>query len=348
MGTSSLTPQIVGGWQDDPDLFARVFPMDLRPQAHDIIRTWLFYTIVRSQIMHDALPWANAAIAGFVFDPDRKKLSKSNANSPDEPMPLIGEYGADAVRYWACGGRPGQDVAFDRGQMKVGRRLAIKLLNVSRFVLGLGAAEARDPDSVTEALDRSMLAGLRALVDDATRAFEAYDYARALERTEAFFWSFCDDYVELVKARAYGGQGDAPAASAHAALSIALSALLRLFAPILPFVTEEVWSWWQAGSVHRAAWPTPDELPAAARGGDPAILAAASAVLGEVRRAKTEARRSMRAPVDRVLVRGHAGARDAAADLEDAGHIDRLEFETGGDDAADAAVEVTLGDHPEG
>src|SRR5438874_219045 len=168
--TSSLTPQIVGGWEDDPDLFARVFPMDLRPQAHDIIRTWLFYTIVRSQIMHDALPWANAAIAGFVFDPDRKKLSKSNANSPDEPMPLIGEYGADAVRYWACGGRPGQDVAFDRGQMKVGRRLAIKLLNVSRFVLGLGAARAGDPGAVTEALDRSMVAGLGALVDDATRA----------------------------------------------------------------------------------------------------------------------------------------------------------------------------------
>ena len=175
--------------------------------------------------MHDALPWANAAIAGFVFDPDRKKLSKSDANSPDEPMPLIGEYGADAVRYWACGGRPGQDVAFDRGQMKVGRRLAIKLLNVSRFVLGLGAAGARDPDAVTEALDRSMLAGLGALVDDATRAFEAYDYARALERTEAFFWSFCDDYVELVKARAYGGQGDAPAGvRARRALDRALDA----------------------------------------------------------------------------------------------------------------------------
>ncbi|TML92940.1 MAG: valine--tRNA ligase [Actinobacteria bacterium] len=347
--TSSLTPQIVGGWEDDPDLFARVFPMDLRPQAHDIIRTWLFYTIVRSQIMHDALPWANAAIAGFVFDPDRKKLSKSNANSPDEPMPLIGEYGADAVRYWACGGRPGQDVAFDRGQMKVGRRLAIKLLNVSRFVLGLGAARAGDPGAVTEALDRSMVAGLGALVDDATRAFEAYDYARALERTEAFFWSFCDDYVELVKARAYGGQGDAPAASAHAALSIALSALLRLFAPIVPFVTEEVWSWWKEGSVHRATWPQAAELGPGAGDGDAAVLGAASAVLGEVRRAKTEARRSMRAPVARVVVRGHGAARHAAADLKDAGHIEQLAFDAAGDDApVDDAVEVTLRDHPEG
>jgi valyl-tRNA synthetase len=341
--TSSLTPQIVGGWEDDPDLFHRVFPMDLRPQAHDIIRTWLFYTIVRSQIMHDALPWSNAAIAGFVFDPDRKKLSKSEANSPDEPMPLIAEYGADAVRYWACGGRPGQDVAFDRGQMKVGRRLAIKLLNVSRFALGLGAGGVRDPDAVTEALDRSMLAGLGALVDDATRAFEAYDYARALERTEAFFWSFCDDYVELVKARAYGSHGDAPAASAHAALSIALSALLRLFAPIVPFVTEEVWSWWQDGSLHRAAWPTLEELPPAARDGDTAVLAAVAAVLGEVRRAKTASKRSMRAPVARVEVRGHAAARQAAADLKDAGHIEELVFADGTD-----AVEVTIGDHPEG
>jgi valyl-tRNA synthetase len=346
--TSSLTPQIVSGWEEDPDLFARVFPMDLRPQAHDIIRTWLFYTIVRSQIMHDALPWSNAAIAGFVFDPDRKKLSKSDANSPDEPMPLISEYGADAVRYWACGGRPGQDVAFDRGQMKVGRRLAIKLLNVSRFALGLGAADARDPDAVTEALDRSMLAGLGGLVDDATRAFEAYDYARALERTEAFFWSFCDDYVELVKARAYGSQGAAPAASAHAALSIALSTLLRLFAPIVPFVTEEVWSWWQEGSVHRTPWPTLDELHPGARDGDSAVLGAATVVLGEVRRAKTEAKRSMRAPVARVVVHGHSAARPAAADLKDAGHVEHLVFGDAEGAVDDNAVEVTLGDHPEG
>jgi valyl-tRNA synthetase len=331
--TSSLSPQIQSGWEDDPDLFRRVFPMDLRPQAHDIIRTWLFYTIVRAQIMHGTLPWSNAAIAGFVFDPDRKKLSKSDANSPDEPMPLIEEYGADAVRYWACGGRPGQDVAFDRGQMKVGRRLAIKLLNVSRFALGLGAAEARDPSAVTEALDRSMLAGLAALVVDATRDFDAYDYARALERTEAFFWSFCDDYVELVKARAYGSQGDAAAASAHAALAIALSTLVRLFAPIVPFVTEEVWSWWREGSVHRAAWPAADELGSGA----------SDAILGAVRRAKTEAKRSMRATVAQVIVRGHVAARRAAADLKDAGHIDELSFEDGED-----AVEIILGDPLQG
>jgi valyl-tRNA synthetase len=225
--------------------------------------------------------------------------------------------------------------------MKVGRRLAIKLLNVSRFTLGLGAASARDPEATTEALDRSMLAGLAALVDEVTRAFDTYDYARALERTEAFFWSFCDDYVELVKARAYGSQGDGSAASSHAALSVALSTLVRLFAPIAPFVTEEVWSWWQEGSVHRAAWPTTDELGSGAGAGDVEVLDAAATVLGEVRRAKTEAKRSMRAPVAKVVVRGHVAARNAAADLKDAGHIAELEFEDGDD-----AVDITLGEQP--
>jgi valyl-tRNA synthetase len=188
-----------------------------------------------------------------------------------------------------------------------------------------------------------MLAGLAELVVDATRAFDAYDYARALERTEAFFWSFCDDYVELVKARAYGGQGDAAAASAHAALAVALSTLARLFAPIVPFVTEEVWSWWRDGSVHRAAWPTTAELGTGARDGDTALLEAVTAILGEVRRAKTEAKRSMRAPAAQVVVRGHGAARAAADDLKDAGHIEALTFEDGED-----AVEIILGDPPQG
>ena len=148
-----------------------------------------------------------------------------------------------------------------------------------------------------------MLAGLADVVDRATAAFEAYDYARALERTETFFWAFCDDYVELVKGRAYGAAGQQAPRRRTRALRLALSTLLRLFAPILPFVTEEVWSWWQEGSIHRAPWPDAAEVRAAAGEGDPAVAEVTGEVLGAVRKAKSEAQRSMRAPVERVVVR---------------------------------------------
>ena len=263
--TSSLSPQIVSGWEEDPDLFSRVFPMDLRPQAHDIIRTWLFSTVLRSEFEHGTLPWTNTAISGLVVDPDRKKMSKSKGNVVT-PLALLQEHGSDGVRYWAAGGRPGTDTAFDPGQMKVGRRLAIKILNASKFVLS--SPEPRG--AVTERLDRGMLTSLARLVDESTSDLDAYDYTRALERAESFFWFFCDNYLELVKSRRYGDQGHEAAASANTALLAALSSLLRLFAPYLPFVTEEVWSWWQPGSVHRASWPSAGELIDVAGGRDEA------------------------------------------------------------------------------
>lgn len=317
--TSSLTPHIAGGWGYDEDLWRRVFPMDLRPQAHEIIRTWLFSSVVRSHLEDDCLPWSHAGISGWILDPDRKKMSKSKGNVVT-PMGLLDSYGADAVRYWAASGRPGTDTAFDEGQMKIGRRLAIKILNASKFALSF----AGDPNApVTEAVDQSLLAGLREVVDAATAAFEDYNYTRALEVTETFFWSFCDDYIELVKERAHGSQGPEAAASAGAALAQALSVQLRLFAPILPFVTEEVWSWWQEGSVHTATWPTVEELPT---GGDPGVLVTAGQVLSALRKVKSDHKVSMRARLAHAMVKAPAAqaaqTQAAAADLQAAGGLD--------------------------
>ncbi|GAA2617933.1 valine--tRNA ligase [Dactylosporangium fulvum] len=312
--TSSLSPQIVGGWLDDPDLFDRVFPMDLRPQSHEIIRTWLFATVLRAHTEHGVLPWQRATIAGWILDPDRKKLAKSKGNAQDSPEHILTQFGADAVRYWAASARPGVDTAFDTNQMKVGRRLAVKLLNASRFVLGFGGSP--DPALVTEPVDRALLGALSTVVEEATAAFEAFDYARALERTEQFFWSFCDDYLELVKARAYGEAGSSAVESARAALAVALSTLLRLFAPFLPYVTEEVWSWWQQGSVHRAAWPTP--LLSA----DATPLTLATSVLGAIRKAKSSSQQSMRAEVALLTVAGPVDAlSQLRADLTAAGNV---------------------------
>ena len=354
--TSSLTPQIACGWERDPDLFARTFPMDLRPQGHDIIRTWLFSTMVRSHYQHDQVPWANVALSGFILDPDRKKMSKSKGNVV-VPTDLLEQHGADGVRYWAASGRPGTDTAFDPGQMKIGRRLAIKVLNASKFALGLGDAPADAP--VTEAIDAAMLAELAALVDDATAAFDGYDYARALQRTEDFFWRFCDDYLELVKGRAYR-EDDPAATSARVALRIALSTLLRLFAPFLPYVTEEVWSWCQSddgplpgfdqGSIHRASWPEAGSLRAmagdgASAGGGVSPLLVAAEVLGRIRKAKSDAKVSMRADVATVTVHDTSDRLAALAladgDVRDAGKV--AELVTGTlDGGSEPVIEVTL------
>ena len=299
--TSSLTPQIAGGWTADDDLFARVFPMDVRPQAHDIIRTWLFSTVLRSHLEFDTLPWSNAAISGWILDPDRKKMSKSKGNVVT-PMGLLEEHGSDGVRYWAASGRPGADTAFDVGQMKVGRRLAIKLLNASKFVL----ASAEPRGDISAPIDRGLLTMVGRLVRDATADLDDYNYARALERTESLFWFFCDNYLELVKSRRYGDHGPEGAASANSALLTSLSAVLRLFAPFLPFVTEEVWSWWQSGSIHTSAWPAPQELfgPAGGEHDDDArTLELAAAVLGDIRKKKSEEQRPMKTPVARAVVR---------------------------------------------
>jgi valyl-tRNA synthetase len=333
--TSSLSPQIICGWPDDRELFERTFPMDLRPQAHDIIRTWLFDTVLRAHLEHGSLPWYNAAVSGWVLDPDRKKMSKSKGNVVT-PLALLEEHGSDGVRYWAACARPGTDTAFDTNQMRVGRRLAIKVLNASKFVLMSTEPQAE----IAATLDRAMLRSLAGLVDEATRAFDEYDYARALQRTESFFWRFCDDYLELVKGRRYGEQGPAGAGSANAALLAALSVLLRLFAPFLPFVTEEVWSWWREGSIHRAPWPSSIELLSlltdnseGARQADVRAYQLAADVLFAVRKQRSEAKQPLKVPIGGVTVKAEAGMVGLMplieADLKAALRVHAFETEVG-------------------
>ncbi|UFS60866.1 valine--tRNA ligase [Subtercola endophyticus] len=344
--TSSLTPQLAGGWERDPELWQLVAPFDLRPQGQDIIRTWLFSTMLRSALEDGRTPWKHAAISGFIVDPDRKKMSKSKGNVVT-PSDVLESHGSDAARYWAASSRLGTDAAFDPQnptQIKIGRRLAIKVLNAAKFVYSFSLPEGSH--AVTHPLDLSMLTALDQVIVDATAAFEAYDHARALEVTESFFWTFCDDYLELVKERAYSDSSD-PAAKASAVLALqaAVDVLLRLLAPFIPFATEEVWSWTHGeGSIHTSVWPTgagtgdgaafsPELAPALpAHAG---LLGLAGQALVSIRRAKTDAKVSQKALVSSATIAGPAETiaelELAAADLREVGKIAQLYFVTGDD-----------------
>ena len=312
--TSSLTPQIAGRWERDPEFFEKVFPYDLRPQGHDIIRTWLFSTVVRAHSLQGSIPWSDTAISGWILDPDRKKMSKSKGNVvvPHEPLE---QFGSDAVRYWAASAKLGADTAYEVAQMKIGRRLAIKLLNASKFALNLGVTQEHVLDAswpeaarqmLSEPLDRALIAQLHDVVAEATEHFENYDYARALQRVESFFWSFTDDYVELVKDRAYGSRGKQEQASVLCALATTLDAVLRLFAPVLPFVTDEVWRWWRPGSVHSASWPAADGLQHVS--GAAQMLASVAETLSALRRVKSDAKVKQRTEILSARVTGPSAA----------------------------------------
>ncbi|MCS5714392.1 valine--tRNA ligase [Herbiconiux sp. CPCC 205716] len=344
--TSSLTPQLAGGWERDEELWKLVFPYDLRPQGQDIIRTWLFSTMLRATLEEGVKPWQNAALSGFIVDPDRKKMSKSKGNVVT-PADILKTHGSDAVRYWAASSRLGTDAAFDEKnptQIKIGRRLAIKILNAAKFVYGFTLPEGHT--EITEPLDLSMLAGLDEVVRTATAALERYDHARALEITETFFWTFCDDYLELVKERAYRDESEAAGkASAVLALQTAVDVLLRLFAPYLPFATEEVWSWTHEGSVHTSGWPTSvlESLPegvTATLAEDAGLLALASRAIVSVRRAKTDAKASQKTPVASAVISGTdeeiALLQRAEGDLKALGRIAVLGYAS--------AEELSVGD----
>ena len=326
--TSSLTPQLAGGWISDPEKYAKVFPFTLRPQGQDIIRTWLFSTVLRSFQEEKQLPWSDAALSGWILDPDRKKMSKSKGNVV-VPNDLLDEHGSDAVRYWAAAARLGTDAAFDIGQMKVGRRLAIKVLNAAKFVLSFELAGNKV--EVTQAIDKAMLAALAEVVTGATKAFESYDHTKALELTESFFWNFTDDYLELVKERAYGQNTDpAGQASAVSALRIALLAITKLLAPFIPFATEEAWSWWQEGSVHRSVWPISDDLSAISGNQSASLMTLASQALIGIRKAKSDEKLSMKAEITTLTIEASEqeieSLKHIESDLKSVGKIDEIKY----------------------
>ncbi|HEX2049694.1 MAG TPA: valine--tRNA ligase [Actinomycetota bacterium] len=338
--TSALTPMIASGWPDD-DRHRDLYPGDLRPQGHDIIRTWAFVTITRSLLEDGSIPWRHVAISGWILDPDRKKMSKSKGNAI-VPTEILDRHGPDAVRYWSASARLGVDAAFDPNVFKEGRRLVTKLRNAARLVSGYEgeSGEPRHP------LDRALVARLARLVDDVTARWDEWDHAGALDATETWFWSdFCDNYLELSKQRAYGGDP-----SALGALRCALDVVVRLFAPVLPYVTEDVYNEGRAepASVHRAPWPAASELPG---GHDDGCFDAAVAVVTQVRKAKSEAKVSLKFPVERLVVRGPRATLDVLepvmADVCATANVESHELVADdADDADELRAEVTLGERP--
>ena len=286
--TSSLTPQIISKWEEDDEFYNLVYPMDLRPQAHEIIRTWLFSTLLRAYFIDGRLPWKNTCISGWILDPDRKKLSKSKNNSAIEPDALLNEYGSDAVRYWALSARPGVDTAFDIQQIKIGRRLATKVLNASKFVhMVCGDDFKPDLAHIDNELDKAFIDKLNTVIETATKSFKEYEYSKALSITEDLFWDFCDNYLELVKPRAY-----AEDLSSKTTLLYSLEVFQKLLSPFVPFVCEEVFSWKNSATVHTQAWPTKLGIS-----GNEAIYDLASELIKQIRGYKTKSQVSLKTEV---------------------------------------------------
>jgi len=330
--TSSLTPQLGSHWEVNPKRHQKLFPMDVRPQSHEIIRTWAFYTIAKAMLHEEKIPWKHVVISGWVLDPDRKKMSKSKGNVVT-PSQFIDEFGADAVRYWSGLARYGVDTAFDPGIMKIGRRLAMKLFNAGKFVL----SQKAEPGTVTEALDLAFLAKLKKQVEESARAFENYEPAQALMETEKFFWShFTDSYLELVKSRTWGEKATAEElrlkASAVHALRFGLKTFLKLFAPFLPYTTEEVWSYGfqdESKSIHHAAYPGVSDFEGI-QAGDPEVFDAAMAAQSVINQQKTVSKVSIARPVVQVSLRANSRTIErflpAHRDVMGASKVEKIEW----------------------
>jgi len=321
--TSSVSPQLNSRainqkYGIDHDRHTALFPADLRPQAHEIIRTWAFYTIVKAHLHEDTIPWKNLMISGWCLASDKTKMSKSKGNVVT-PVKLIEEKGTDSVRYWASTSRLGTDTAFSEGVLKIGNKLVNKIWNASKFaaiqlqnIQGSPSTARDDIESgmIYNSLDKWIISRLERAVRVATGEFEIFEYCKAREAIEDFFWNdFCDNYLEMVKARAYDEHGKNPKEQQSAIYAIyhVLDAVLRLFAPFLPHITEELYShifddkFEQAGSIHlRGQWPDAalyvSDVQAEKTG------SAARAVLDVVRKLKAEKGVSIKWPLTELAI----------------------------------------------
>lgn len=296
--------------------FAKLFPADLRPQAHEIIRTWAFYTLVKSHLHNDSIPWKNLMISGWCLSEDKSKMSKSKGNVVT-PVALIEERGTDAVRYWAGTSRLGMDTAFSPDLLKIGKKLVGKLWNATAFAaihlskLERAPTTAATDSAITETLDRWILSRLQQTIATATESFRAYEYAEALDATNRFFWAdFCDNYLELIKKRVYNEDGSASEAAQQSAvrtLYYVLDGILKLYAPFVPHVTEELYAhifadnYAAKGSLHAMGqWPNSSSYPH-----DSAALGAgndALALLAHIREKKSKASVSIKFPVAKLIL----------------------------------------------
>ena len=310
---SSLTPFINSGWISDSEKHKKLFPADLRPQAHEIIRTWAFYTIVKSWLHEKSIPWRHIAISGWVVNPNRLKMSKSKGNTVT-PVDLMEMYSADGVRYWAGKARLGQDTVYDENLFKTGKRLVTKIFNASRFVqMQLGESPFKGFqnafENITEPIDRAWLHYLIETQTKVTKSLKDFDYATALEDMEKTFWLFCDNYLELVKARVYQLKDSQEGLSGKMALDYSLYSFLKLFAPYLPYITEEIWAQRykeESSSIHSSSW-FQEELEVVTQSGkdskQSALLNIAFFILEQVRKQKSTHQKSLAAPLKSLRIR---------------------------------------------
>ncbi|MCX6709704.1 MAG: valine--tRNA ligase, partial [Candidatus Woesearchaeota archaeon] len=260
--TSSLSPEIALKWREDDKFFDRMYPMSLRAQGHDIITFWAFNTVVKGLLHNKEVPWKDIMINGWALDQHGKKMSKSKGNVID-PLEMISKYSADCLRFWAASSKLGEDVWFNEKEFVAGQRFVNKLWNASKFTIPhLSDYECRKPKEI-ELIDQWLLSKLSSLVKSCTEAFDSYEFVRVRLDVENFFWhEFCDEYLEIVKDRLYNSDKYEKKSidSAKYALYTGFLTIIKLYSPITPHITEEIYQQFfaekeKANSITISGWP---------------------------------------------------------------------------------------------